>query len=94
MTIQQLAALAENGWDVENNDPFTIKHKETGSIATMLAAEIVAEHLVPHAPLPFESGTFNCLNCGVNVDYVGTTDMTGLTMLCEICLEDYEAESA
>lgn len=45
--------LDKCGWDVECSSPFEIRHRETGSFATGLAAEIVEEYYHNNAVTTF-----------------------------------------
>lgn len=45
-TTETISLLEANGWTVESESPFEIRHDETGSFATMLAAESVVEGLL------------------------------------------------
>jgi hypothetical protein len=42
-TAEVIAALESQGWTVECESPFEIRHDETGSFATHLAAQLVAD---------------------------------------------------
>ena len=44
-TAETISMLEANGWTVECESPFEIRHGETGSFATMLAAQAVADEL-------------------------------------------------
>jgi hypothetical protein len=49
---QKEIALEQNGWTVECLSPFEIRHNDSGSFASGLAAEIIASALTPvSAPL-------------------------------------------
>lgn len=41
MDSKDVEILSMNGWELECESPFEIRHRETGSFATGIAAEIV-----------------------------------------------------
>jgi len=47
MTEKEKELLEENGWCVECEMPFEIRHEESNSFATGWAADIVLESLKP-----------------------------------------------
>ena len=41
MNPEDVELLEKHGWEVECESPFEIRHTETGSFATLLAADLV-----------------------------------------------------
>lgn len=65
--------LEKNGWIVECKSPFEIRHEETGSFATLWAADYVLEMLKQENSKLY---LLRKVNCGTSAD---KTDILGVT---------------